>query len=310
MQILIIAGFLGSGKTTTLKNIILRLGETDPKKMAVIINDFGEIGIDTSVVGTTGIKPVELVSGCVCCQLGPDLLKTVRDVCELYQPETIIIEPSGVANPGSVKTVLNELKDIKIERIINIILVDPLRIEFLLNIPVIGDGIGAADILVVTKTDLINVDMLKKVREQIRDLNDSAKIIEISNLNTTSLTPLVEALQIKHNAVEAQVYTKSVVVSLNDEYRYHLTSLLKKTAQKLRERGYPFWGHIKLAVKDSSGSVFYASIVDETTGPQFQGEVFGLQKPLNIEISAILYNVEKSVIQEIIDQIFSELKNK
>jgi G3E family GTPase len=195
MKIIVIAGFLGSGKTSTLRNLITPLGGNNQTKLAVIINDFGEIGIDTSVVGTSGIDPVELVSGCVCCQLGVDLLKTIEEVYVSYQPTTIILEPSGVANPISIKSVLTKLKDIPVERILNLVLIDPTRFDLVVDIPVIQSGIIAADLLVITKTDLVDNSQLKMLRHRLRGFNKMAEIIEISNQDPETLQPIMEVIK-------------------------------------------------------------------------------------------------------------------
>lgn len=195
MQIIVIAGFLGSGKTSTLKNMVSMLGYKDPTRLAVIINDFGEIGIDTSVVSTTGIEPVELVSGCVCCQLGVDLIKTIQDIYNRYRPSTVILEPSGVANPGAIKEVLSNLKGIPVERITNLVLVDPIRFELIVDIPVIEEGVAVADILVITKTDLVMDSEIDLLREKLRNLNQRAKIVEISNIHPATLISLIGVLK-------------------------------------------------------------------------------------------------------------------
>jgi len=195
VQIIVIAGFLGSGKTSTLKNMVSMLGYKDPTRLAVIINDFGEIGIDTSVVSTTGIEPVELVSGCVCCQLGVDLIKTIQDIYNRYRPSTVILEPSGVANPGAIKEVLSNLKGIPVERITNLVLVDPIRFELIVDIPVIEEGVAVADILVITKTDLVMDSEIDLLREKLRNLNQRAKIVEISNIHPATLISLIGVLK-------------------------------------------------------------------------------------------------------------------
>jgi|GEM_PF-4181486 len=110
----------------------------------------------------------------------------------------------------------------------------------------------------------------------------------------------------RNNSLHPEVYALSVTLTLDHNYRALLTDFLAKVADRLEERGYPLVGHIKLAAQNAAGGVFYASIVDKTTGPQCQGGLNELQRPATLKINAILYQVEKGVIQEIID---AELKS-
>ncbi|NSW84144.1 MAG: hypothetical protein HPY90_12890 [Syntrophothermus sp.] len=195
MKIVVMAGFLGSGKTSTLKNLIPLLQETDFDRIAVIINDFGEIGIDTSVVRRTGIDTVELISGCVCCQLGVDLLKTIKDIHKQYQPSTVILEPSGVANPASIKDVIRKLKDVPVDKVINLVLVDPIRFDLIVEIPIIEIGISVADVLVITKIDLVDDSTIHMLKNELRRFNKTAKILEITNQEQSTLNSLIEVIK-------------------------------------------------------------------------------------------------------------------
>lgn len=196
MEFTIMSGFLGSGKTVTLKNLITQLGDEAANNTALIINDFGEIGIDASVLGSTGMKPVELLSGCVCCQLGEDLRQTLTDLYQAYSPARVILEPSGIAQPSAIKDTLTALQEIPIDIIRNIVLVDPVRFDSLLKFvaPVIKDGIVSADLVVITKADLVDEEQLQKVKTKLSELNDQVEIIVISNLEPETLLPLREVV--------------------------------------------------------------------------------------------------------------------
>ena len=194
MRIIIIGGFLGSGKTMTIKNIVQQFSQIDLAKIALIINDFGEIGIDASVVRPSGIEPFELVSGCICCQLGMDLIKTISTIYTDYNPGTVILEPSGVANPASLKTLILGQKEFPVSNIKSVYLVDPIRLNTLLEIPIVEEGISSADVLVITKTDLVDQSIISKVKEKVKTFIGTTEIFEIDNLKRTGLEQLFEVL--------------------------------------------------------------------------------------------------------------------
>ncbi len=80
MRLIIVAGFLGSGKTTLLLETVGKLIERTGKKVVIIVNDFGTVGIDAKVMDKYGLKVTELASGCICCTLGPDLISTLETI--------------------------------------------------------------------------------------------------------------------------------------------------------------------------------------------------------------------------------------
>ncbi|NSW84145.1 MAG: hypothetical protein HPY90_12895 [Syntrophothermus sp.] len=98
-----------------------------------------------------------------------------------------------------------------------------------------------------------------------------------------------------------EVYARSLTLNLKHDYKSLLVNFLINIARNLKEKGYPLIGHIKLAVQDTTGSVFYASIADQSTGPQYQGELQVFQKPVTFRLNAVLYGVKKTVMQEIIE---------
>ena len=104
----IISGFLGAGKTTLIKKLIKEaLGG---EKVVLIENEFGEIGIDGGFLKEAGIEITEMNSGCICCTLVGDFGAALRDVITKYEPDRIIIEPSGV---GKLSDVIKAVADVK-----------------------------------------------------------------------------------------------------------------------------------------------------------------------------------------------------
>jgi G3E family GTPase len=101
MRIIIVSGFLGCGKTTlilALAREMVRKGE----KVAIIENDFGRVNIDSQIMENAGLQVRELSMGCICCTLGPDFLMNLKELAIRYSPDTIIVEPSGIANSDAI----------------------------------------------------------------------------------------------------------------------------------------------------------------------------------------------------------------
>ena len=109
----IFSGFLGAGKTTLIKKLIAE--GYDTKNIVLIENEFGEIGVDTGFLRESGIKINEMVAGCICCTLVGDFGKALNEVIEQYDPDRILIEPSGVGKLSDVIIALQDLKNDKIE---------------------------------------------------------------------------------------------------------------------------------------------------------------------------------------------------
>ena len=110
MHLLILTGFLGSGKTTLLRRIAQAFNATCPdKRMAVIENEVGTVGIDGDFLANDGLTVRQINSGCICCTLRLDLVTTLLDLERTYAPDLIILEPSGVAGPRQVLSALDGL---------------------------------------------------------------------------------------------------------------------------------------------------------------------------------------------------------
>ena len=105
-EILLLSGFLGAGKTTLLKRILS--WEADLSETVVLVNEFGDIGIDGALLKDCGSDVIELASGCICCTLSADLHQSLMRIWTQFKPRRILIEASGVADPKSIIKVLQD----------------------------------------------------------------------------------------------------------------------------------------------------------------------------------------------------------
>ena len=102
MKVMIIGGFLGSGKTTTILKISRRLSDAG-KRTAIIVNEIGEIGLDGETLNSPGIITEELTNGCICCTLRISMQYTLQTLEEEFRPDIVIIEPTGIAFPRQIR---------------------------------------------------------------------------------------------------------------------------------------------------------------------------------------------------------------
>src|SRR5208337_4352734 len=105
MRACVINGFLGSGKTTFILNILKDLG--GGKRIVVLVNELGEVGIDGSLIKSRETEVVELANGCICCSLTADLKAQIIRIKKLYNPDLLLIEPTGAASIQGVLRILD-----------------------------------------------------------------------------------------------------------------------------------------------------------------------------------------------------------
>lgn len=154
MKLLLFAGFLGSGKTT----VILTLGRRAAgrgARLCVIVNEVGEVGIDGEVLRIGDLEVVEITAGCICCQIGSDLVRALRDLDEEFHPHLVIVEASGIATPAGALDAINRYPPAGLAGIETVTVVDPTRFEALYEVltPLIESQLTGADRLVITRVD-------------------------------------------------------------------------------------------------------------------------------------------------------------
>jgi len=168
-KIFLIAGFLGSGKTTLLKRILN--WQKDLSDTVVMVNEFGEVGIDGSLFREVGANVVELTSGCICCTLTADLLQCLSDIQEKFQPRRILIESSGVADPAAVVSVLTESKlaaSMELEKIVTVLDADYWEVRENFG-SLFFSQLEAANLILFNKIDLVETDAVSTFLQQIHE---------------------------------------------------------------------------------------------------------------------------------------------
>lgn len=174
----IISGFLGAGKTTLIKKLIAE--GLQGQKVVLIENEFGEIGIDGGFLKESGIQINEMNSGCICCSLVGDFNAALKDVLSQYEPDRIIIEPSGVGKLSDVIKAVQKVVDGE-----NVVLNSYITVADVKRAKMYLKNFGEfyknqvqyASTIILSRTQDVKEDKLEKTIELIRTLNDRSPIV-------------------------------------------------------------------------------------------------------------------------------------
>ncbi|MGC1322947.1 MAG: GTP-binding protein [Candidatus Udaeobacter sp.] len=180
--ITLITGPLGSGKTTLLRHILA----TQHEKIAIVMNEFGEIAIDTKVIEGKNVRIAELGGGCVCCSLLGEFEAAVNEIIEKIAPERIVVETTGLAEPEALVFNIQEaLPQCRLDSVVSVIDAD-----MLIRFPELGHTtrlqIEGADILLLNKIDLIEPGQVKPLETKLREINPTAAIARIERCRIDS----------------------------------------------------------------------------------------------------------------------------
>src|SRR5580693_4645850 len=177
IPVTVLTGYLGAGKTTLLNRI---LSENHGKKYAVIVNEFGEIGIDNDLVVGADEEVFEMNNGCICCTVRGDLVRILDGLMRRKGKfDAIIVETTGLADPAPVAQTFfmdeNVGRKTRLDAVVTVADAKWLN-ERLKDAPEAKNQIAFADVILINKTDLVSADELAEVEARIRGINPYAKL--------------------------------------------------------------------------------------------------------------------------------------
>ena len=199
MKITQIAGFLGCGKTTLLLKLSREIADGGELKVALVVNEIGEIPVDGKVIEESGMQVKDIGGGCICCEVASTFAKTIYRLYKDFKPDHVLVEPTGVAVPHQVKLAARMGgRDAKISIGPAIVLFDATRPTELLDMDMLGQlvttQIKDADVIAISKVDAVDDAAVAESTEKVREYNAQADILNLSSFNGTGLDHLAGAI--------------------------------------------------------------------------------------------------------------------
>ena len=176
-EILLLSGFLGAGKTTLLKRILS--WEADLSDTVVMVNEFGDVGIDGALLKDSGSDVIELTSGCICCTLSADLHQSLTRIWNQFKPRRILIEASGVADPKSITTVLQDPQigqRMELKKIITVLEADIWGAREVFG-QLFYNQLEMAHLILLNKIDLLAAEKIPQFLDEIHDVIPDCQVV-------------------------------------------------------------------------------------------------------------------------------------
>jgi G3E family GTPase len=177
--VMLITGSLGSGKTTLLRRIV----EGTDLRLAILMNELGEIGIDSAILRGENVDVVELAGGCVCCSMTGEFEAAIKEIIGRFSPELIVVEATGVAESDAlVFEVEDSLPEVRLDSVVCIV-----DAYVSVKYPYVGytarTQLASADAVLINKTDLVSADAVEQAAAQVRRFNSRARMFHTVRCN-------------------------------------------------------------------------------------------------------------------------------
>lgn len=229
IPITIITGYLGAGKTTLLRSLLAH-AQALGLPIAVIMNEFGSVSIDSQVIKGANFELVELAGGCVCCSLSGEFDAALAELAQRPNPpQHIIVETTGLAEPDALIVELEQERDqVRLDSVVTMVDCDALT-----KSPSLGHTgrvqVEMADLLVLSKTDLVSSEQVETVRTQVSEINPRAHVL-INNLKN----PVDPAIIFDAKSGPRETH-KLFEVGLKHLHPMQATSIVVECSQPLSE---------------------------------------------------------------------------
>jgi G3E family GTPase len=193
VRIIIVSGFLGSGKTTFLSQALTYFYQKGVT-CSLIVNEVGEVGVDNRYFSQSGYPVKEILGGCLCCSSASEFQRAIEELRERHDPACVLIEPSGIANPIQIQETLARTKK-KGDALLTIAILDSERIDLVLEAvyPMTVDTAKSADKILISKTDVASSEEIEKAISFAEAANPGAALFRV-NLTPPLAPSLLEEI--------------------------------------------------------------------------------------------------------------------
>ena len=242
IPVTVIGGYLGSGKTTLVNHLLRNAGG---KRLAIMVNEFGELPVDEDLIEAEGDELISLAGGCVCCSFGSDLIQAMAKLAKLEPlPDNVILEASGVALPGSIAGTLSLMPDYSIDGVV--VLADTETVEQRAKDKFMADTILRqlfdADIVLLNKTDLVSAHTLSKTSAWLSTVANDAQIVTTCNAKISPAIVLQDFAwrddQQENQPHELHFETRSLPMSERIDVSDFVEVLFQEHPELVRAKGF------------------------------------------------------------------------
>ena len=282
--ITIVTGYLGSGKTSLLRHVL----DNADRRFAIVMNEFGELAIDSKIIKGKNVDMVELSGGCVCCSISGEFAQAVDEILAL-KPDHIIVETTGVVDPETlIYDIINSMPQLKLDSVVCV--VDSHAIA--------NYGIGqtarrqieSADILLVNKVDLIDKKRLLEIQEELEKINPTAAKIRTIKCRTEPelLFGMYTARPVKHEKHDIEGVDTFIFITDRKTSREKFENFLKELKDIIRAKGFIIFEDGSYLFNYVNGRHDFEKFVADKTELVFIGEKLDkelLEKKLEVLFS-------------------------
>lgn len=283
--VMLVTGGLGSGKTTLVRRIL----DKATLRLAVLMNEFGEIAIDSQVIRGRNIDIVELAGGCVCCSMTGEFEAAVREIVDAFHPEFLVVEATGVAESDALAYEIEDnLPEVRLDSVVYVA-----DAYLSARHPRVGYSqrvqIASADIVLINKIDLLATDEVKEVEEQVRKYNNRAVFFKTvgCDVDAESLFGVVSRAErpralTLHGEAEFQSFAWSSGKMLD---RQRFESLLDRLPEQVfRAKGFVRFSEGSLLFNYVAGRADFEDFESDSTRLVFIGRTLDDVRPRVVEL--------------------------
>ncbi len=336
MRIIIFTGFLGSGKTTLLLALARHWAQAG-RRVAIVENEVGRVGVDGRRLAAEGLRVREISAGCICCTLTGDLVAAVEELRQAAAPDLLLIEPSGVAAPGQVAEALAGTDDRR--QLVAVLDGGRWRLLKQKAATFIQGSLMVADAAILTKSDLISPAERQTVQDEIAAWRPGLPLFACSGLADAAGANLAARLdllaagggagatglqaaaapapQIRFGQAEklrfhGGVHARQLEVLFPrplpaEEITARLQDWLEHLRQAIRQlAGTEVLGHLKICAETAGGQLF-GSIDRFDFPPRLMGELSGVANKLHLTLNAIIQGVDPAELSQRLEETLQKV---